>query len=136
MLHPPAYASIGELLSDALVQWKREVALVEVDRRRVTHTWTYRDTKREVVRVTRWLASLEIAPGARVAILMSNQSRWLVAACALFARGLVLVPIDYKLSESEQRALLAHAEPSVLVVEYPLAKRFSRPPSAFAGGAS
>ena len=129
MLHPPAYASLGELLSDALVQWKREVALVEMDRLRLTHVWTYRDTRREVVRVTRWLASLELAPGTRVAILMSNQSRWLVAACALFARGLVLVPIDYKLSESEQRALLAHAEPTLLVVEHPLAKRFSQPPS-------
>jgi len=128
MLHPPAYASLGELLSDALVQWKRETALVEMDRKRLTHAWTYRETKIEVMRVARWLASLELAAGARVAILMSNQSRWLVAACALFRRGLVLVPIDYKLSESEQLALLAHAEPSVLVIEQPLLKRFSKAP--------
>lgn len=128
MLHPPAYASLGELLSDALVQWKRETALVEMDRKRVTHAWTYRETKSEVMRVARWLASLDLAPGARVAILMSNQSRWLVAACALFRRGLVLVPIDYKLSESEQLALLAHAEPSVLVIERPLFERFKKSP--------
>ncbi len=129
MLHPPAYASLGELLSDALVQWKRETALVEMDRLRLTHAWTYRETKVEVMRVARWLAQLDLAPGTRVAILMSNQSRWLVAACALFRRGLVLVPIDYKLSESEQLALLAHAEVSVLVVEHALAKRFGKAPS-------
>ncbi|MFO0681279.1 MAG: AMP-binding protein [Sandaracinus sp.] len=128
MIHPPAYASLGELLSDALVQWKRETALVEMDRKKLTHAWTYRETKAEVMRVARWLASLELAPGDRVAILMSNQSRWLVAACALFRRGLVLVPIDYKLSESEQLALLAHAEPSVLVVEQPLFRRFAKAP--------
>lgn len=128
-LHPPAYASLGELLSDALVQWKRETALVEMDRKRLTHAWTYRETKAEVMRVARWLAKLELAPGARVAILMSNQSRWLVAACALFRRGLVLVPVDYKLSAPEQLALLAHAEPSVLIVEEPMLRRFSaRPP--------
>jgi long-chain acyl-CoA synthetase len=129
MLHPPAYASLGELLSDALVQWKREVALVEMDRKRTTHAWTYLETKHEVTRVARWLASLELAPGERVAILMSNQSRWLVAACAIFQRGLVLVPIDYKLSATEQLALLAHSQATALVVEQPLAKRFAaRPP--------
>lgn len=122
-LHPPAYASLGELLSDALVQWKREIALVEMDRKRLVHAWTYREAKVEVMRVARWLASLELAPGARVAILMSNQSRWLVAACALFRRGLVLVPIDYKLSSSEQLALITHAEASVLVTEQSLLER-------------
>ncbi len=128
MIHPPAYGSLGELLSDALVQWKRETALVEMDRKKLTHAWTYRETKIEVMRVARWLAALELAPGARVAIVMSNQSRWLVAACALFRRGLVLVPIDYKLSESEQLALLTHAEPSVLVIEQPLLRRFAKAP--------
>ena len=123
MLHPPAYASLGELLSDALIQWKRETALVEMDRKRLTHAWTYRETKAEVMRVATWLAALELAPGARVAILMSNQSRWLVAACALFRNGLVLVPIDYKLSAAEQLALIVHSEASVLVVEQPLLER-------------
>jgi long-chain acyl-CoA synthetase len=128
VLHPPAYASLGELLSDALVQWKRETALVEMDRKRLTHAWTYRETAREVARVASWLASLELVPGDRVAILMSNQSRWLVAACALFRRGCVLVPIDYKLSESEQHALLAHAAPRVLVTEHPMLRRFAKAP--------
>jgi long-chain acyl-CoA synthetase len=125
MLHPPAYASLGELLRDALVQWKREVALVEMDRKRVTHELTYLDVKREVARVCRLFVDLELAPGDRVGIVMSNQSRWLIAACALFQRGLTLVPIDYKLSAEEQLALVRHSGPRALVIEHPLLARLS-----------
>ncbi len=125
MLHPPAYASLGELLSDALVQWKREVALVETDRKRVTHELTYREVRHEVARVARLFVDLELQPGDRVAIVMTNQSRWLIAACALFHRGLTLVPIDYKLSADEQLALIRHAGPRVLVIEHPLFVRLS-----------
>jgi long-chain acyl-CoA synthetase len=125
VLHPPAYTSLGELLADALVQWKREVALVEMDRKRVTHELTYQDVKREVARVARLFVDLELAPGDRVAIVMSNQSRWLIAACALFHRGLTLVPIDYKLSADEQLALVRHAGPRVVVIEHPLLSRLA-----------
>ena len=34
MLEPAAYSSLGELLADALVQWKTETALLELDRAR------------------------------------------------------------------------------------------------------
>ncbi len=145
MLAADTYASLGELLSDALVQWKREVALLEIDRKKVRRELTYLDALREVSRVAAFLA--EVLPetgsapasgpalppaieirGPRVAILLGNQSRWLLAACAAFRLGAVLVPIDYKLAASEQLELLEHSGADLLVTELPLWKRFAEAP--------
>ena len=51
---------------------------------------------------------------------MTNQSKWLISAYAIFYVGGVLVPLDYKLSPAEQLGLLAHSKSRVLIVEYPL----------------
>ena len=40
----------------------------------------------------------------RAAIIMTNQSKWLIAAYAIFFSGGVLVPLDYKLTADEQLA--------------------------------
>ncbi|MEQ9072566.1 MAG: AMP-binding protein [Sandaracinaceae bacterium] len=124
MIDPTRYGSLGELLADALVTFKTETALIEVDRKKESHRLTYLDTKREVDRVTRFLAASGVGAGDRVAIVMSNQSRWLIAACAVFARGGVLVPLDYKLSATEQEALMAHCRPAALITEHGMARRF------------
>ena len=124
MIDPTRYGSLGELLADALVTFKTETALIEVDRKKESHRLTYLDTKREVDRVTRFLAASGVGAGDRVAIVMSNQSRWLIAACAVFARGGVLVPLDYKLSAAEQEALMAHCRPAALITEHGMARRF------------
>lgn len=129
MIEPDAYSCLGELLRDALVQWKSELALIEVDRNTEKRALTYRDVKREVVPVARWLADRGIGPGDRVAIIMSNQSRWLIAAIALFSRGATLVPLDHKLSGDEQVALLTHSGARVLVTEHPLLRRMPELPS-------
>ena len=127
MIRPEGYESLGELLSDALIQWKSETALVELDRKVETHRWTYLDVRREVAKVSAWLDARGIRPGERVGIVMTNQSRWLVGATAIFHRGAVLVPIDYKLSESEQRALLEHAGARALLTEVGYFRRFKGP---------
>jgi long-chain acyl-CoA synthetase len=124
MIDPARYASLGELLTDALVQFKTETALIEVDRKRETKRLTYLDVKREVARVTATLAEAGIGPDDRVAIVMSNQARWLIAAIAIFHRGAVLVPLDYKLTAPEQAALLAHCRPKGLVTEHGILRRF------------
>ena len=49
---------------------------------------------------------------------MTNQSKWLISAYAIFFCGGVLVPLDYKLTPSEQLQLLAHSKAEFLVVEY------------------
>ena len=124
MMDPTRYASLGELLADALVQFKSETALIEVDRKKEKHRLSYLDFKREAAKVARCLDARGVGPGDRVAVLMSNQSRWLLGAYAIFHRGAVLVPLDYKLTAPEQAALLAHCEPKALLTEHALLRRF------------
>ncbi|MCB9594591.1 MAG: AMP-binding protein [Sandaracinaceae bacterium] len=126
MLDPTRYESLGELLWDALLTFKTETALIEVDRKKETRRLTYLETKREVARVARWLADQGVGADDRVAMLLSNQSRWLICAAAAFHRGAVLVPLDYKLGADEQAALLAHAKPKVLVSEVGMLRRLEK----------
>jgi long-chain acyl-CoA synthetase len=51
---------------------------------------------------------------------MTNQSKWLISAYAIFFCGGVLVPLDYKLTAAEELQLLAHSKAEFLVVEYHL----------------
>jgi long-chain acyl-CoA synthetase len=118
-----SYASIGEVLWDATVQFKRRTALIEASRKRESGRWTFlafqRLTRHEACR----LQELGVQADTRVAILMSNQSKWLMTATATFWRGGVVVPLDYKLGVAEQQALIAHAKPHVVVVEYGVWRR-------------
>jgi len=51
---------------------------------------------------------------------MTNQSKWLISAYAIFYSGGILVPLDYKLTPEEQWQLLKHSSVSVLITEYPI----------------
>ncbi|MFT6144923.1 MAG: long-chain acyl-CoA synthetase [Myxococcota bacterium] len=129
MIHPDPYDHLGDLLADALVQFKRETALIELNRERISETLTYTDVKQQTTALTQRMAEAGVGPGDRVAIVMSNQSRWLMTACAVFFRGAVLVPLDYKLSAREQAALLEHSRPKLLVTEWGFLKRFNTRPT-------
>ncbi len=124
MIAPERYDSLGELLTDALLTYKSEIALVEASRKKEKSAYTYNDFRREAMKVARLLEDAGIGAGDRVAILMSNQPRWLISAYAAMYRGAILVPLDYKLETDDQAALLAHAKPKALFVEYPLWRRF------------
>ena len=120
MLDATRYTSVGAMLRDALVQFKTHLAFTELDRKRVVHRLTYLDVLRAVERLARRFEDAGIGAGDRVAIVMTNQARWPIAATAAFFRGAIVVPIDYKLTPPERQALLAHAKPKALVTEYPL----------------
>jgi len=124
-----SYDSLGELLRDSCVQFKSNTALVEASRKREAGRWTFLDFKRAAEPVAARLQGLGIGASDRVAVLMSNQSKWLMTAYAAFYRGAVLVPLDYKLEAEEQEALISHARPSLVVVEYALFRRFERIPA-------
>ena len=49
---------------------------------------------------------------------MTNQSKWLISAYAIFHCGGVLVPLDYKLSAPEHAQLLAHCRARWLIAEH------------------
>lgn len=122
-LWPDSYASLGDLLADAFVQFKSETALIEASRKAEKRRYSYLDAWKATRPMGAFLQASGLGPGDRTAILMSNQPRWLLGAAAALIRGLTLVPLDYKLSGPEQASLLTHAKPQVLLVEYGLWRR-------------
>src|SRR5947209_2293678 len=118
MLDLTKYSSLGAALRDALERWPNETCLIESDRDREKLRLTYSDFKDLALPLARALQDVDLKSGERAAIIMTNQSKWLVSAYAIFYAGGVLVPLDYKLTAAEQLALLAHSKAKFLVVEY------------------
>ncbi len=120
MLDLNRYDSLGAALRDALERWPEETCLIEADRDRERCRLTYRQFKQAALPLASALERSGFAAGDRASIIMTNQSKWLISAYAVFHSGGVLVPLDYKLTAPEQLQLLAHSKARVLVVEYPL----------------
>ncbi|MBV9886792.1 MAG: AMP-binding protein [Acidobacteria bacterium] len=120
MLDLEKYQSIGEALKDALNQFADETCLIEADREREKERLTYREFQQRGNAVARALQDMGFRPDDRAAIIMTNQSKWLISAYAIFFCGGVLVPLDYKLTPEEQWQLLAHSGAIVLITEYPV----------------
>src|SRR6202050_51350 len=112
------YSCLGAALRDALDRFSAETCLIEADRDREKTRLTYSDFKEISLPLARALEDAEFDAGDRAAILMTNQSKWLISAYAIFYGGGVLVPLDYKLTAAEHLQLLAHSKAKVLVVEY------------------
>jgi long-chain acyl-CoA synthetase len=118
MLDLTQYTCLGAALRDALERWPNETCLIEADRDREKLRLTYSDFKDTALPLVRALQDVDLKSGDRAAIIMTNQSKWLVSAYAIFYAGGVLVPLDYKLSAAEHLQLLAHSKAKFLVVEY------------------
>ncbi|MGH9713904.1 MAG: AMP-binding protein [Candidatus Acidiferrales bacterium] len=120
MLHLRKYQSLGEALRAALELWPDEICLIEADRERENVRMTYREFQHAALPLARALQEAGLRSGTRAAIIMTNQSKWLISAYAIFFCGGVLVPLDYKLTAAEQLQLLAHSKAEFLIVEYHL----------------
>ncbi|MBI4468846.1 MAG: AMP-binding protein [Acidobacteria bacterium] len=120
MLDLRRYASLGSALRDALERWSDEICLVEADRDREPQRLTYRQFRERAFPLCRFMQERGFGDGDRAAVLMTNQSKWLISAYAILHRGGVIVPLDYKLSAVEQAQLLAHGRAKWLIVEYHL----------------
>ena len=120
MLDLNEYQSLGEALRAAIERWPDEICLIEADRARENARLTYRQFGEAALPLARALQSAGLRSGTRAAIIMTNQSKWLISAYAIFFCGGVLVPLDYKLTAQEQLRLLAHSKAEFLVVEYHL----------------
>ena len=128
MLELSKYASLGAALRDALDRWPNETCLIEADRDREKTRLTYSDFKEMARPLCRALEDAELKAGDRAAIIMTNQSKWLVSAYAIFFCGGVLVPLDYKLTAVEHLQLLAHSQARFLIVEYYLWRAITQSP--------
>jgi long-chain acyl-CoA synthetase len=125
MLDLSKYQSIGEALTDALNQFADEVCLIEADREREKERLTYREFKKRALPLAKALQEAGFASGDLASIIMTNQSKWLISAYAIFSSGGVLVPLDYKLTPDEQWQLLKHSGACVLITEYAIWRQLS-----------
>jgi len=128
MLDLQKYSCLGAALRDALDRFAGETCLIEADREREKTRLTYSDFKEIATPLARALEDADFDPGDRAAIIMTNQSKWLISAYAIFYCGGVLVPLDYKLTAAEHLQLLAHSKSKVLIVEYHLWRAIMQSP--------
>ncbi len=101
MLDLRKYDSVGAALRDALDRWPNEVCLIESDRDREKARLTYKQFKETAEPLAAALEARSFHEGDRAAIIMTNQSKWLISAYAIFYAGGILVPLDYKLTARE-----------------------------------
>jgi long-chain acyl-CoA synthetase len=120
MLDLRQFNSLGEALRAALDRWPNEICLIEADRDRENARLTYRQFKEQALPLASVLQNAGLRDSTRAAIIMTNQSKWLISAYTIFFCGGVLVPLDYKLTAAEQLQLLAHSRAEFLVIEYHL----------------
>ena len=128
MLDLHQYASLGAALTAALDRWPNETCLIEADRDREKVRLTYSDFKEMARPLCRALEDADFKAGDRAAIIMTNQSKWLISAYSIFFCGGVLVPLDYKLTAAEHLQLLAHSKARFLMVEYYLWRAITQSP--------
>ena len=123
------HMNIASALDKACMRFGHLTALIEMDRDQETQRITYASLSQQAEEVKQHLG---LQPGERMAIIMQNQSKWIIGALAAFRLGAILVPIDYKLSALEQASLLIHAKPTLLLTEkhqwHPLKEMISAPP--------
>ncbi|MGH2569903.1 MAG: AMP-binding protein, partial [bacterium] len=119
-------SSLGDALESAFARWSGETCLVEADRDRENARLTYAELAERARCLDAFLRARGFAAGGRAAIVMTNQSKWHIAACAIFRAGGVLVPLDCKLEAAEHLRLVAHCRAQVLVVEHFLWSAMSR----------
>ncbi len=93
----------------AAQKWDHHLALIEADRERENCRLTYSQFEQAALPIVQALQEAGFESEHRAAIIMSNQSKWLIAAYSLFYAGGVLVPLDFKLTPAEHLQLLAHA---------------------------
>jgi long-chain acyl-CoA synthetase len=129
MLDLQQYDCLGAALRDALDRWPNETCLIEADREKEKARLTYRQFKDAAFPLAGALQDSGFSVEGRAAIIMTNQSKWLISAYAVFYCGGVLVPLDYKLSPEEQLQLLAHSQSRILITEFPIWRLLTQSPA-------
>jgi long-chain acyl-CoA synthetase len=125
MLNLTKYSSIGAALKDAMDRFGAETCLIEADRDRENERLSYGEFNARALPLARAMQDAGFAIGDRASIIMTNQSKWLISAFAIFYDGGVLVPLDYKLTPAEQWQLLQHSGAKILITEYPIWRQLS-----------
>ena len=128
MLDLTKYSSIGAALKDAVAKFATETCLIEADREREKDRLTYAEFGKRALPLARAMQDAGFFVAGRASIIMTNQSKWLISAYAIFYSGGVLVPLDYKLTPAEHWQLLRHSGTKILITEYPIWRQLSAHP--------
>ena len=128
MLDLAKYSSVGAALKDAMERFADEVCLIEADREREKDRLTYREFNARALPLAKAIQDAGFSAADRASIIMTNQSKWLISAFAVFYSGGVLVPLDYKLTPAEHWQLLQHSGAKVLITEYPIWRQLASSP--------
>ena len=78
MLDFQKYSCLGAALRDALDRYSGETCLIEADREREKTRLAYSDFKEMASPLARALEDADFDAGDQAAILMTNQSKWLI----------------------------------------------------------
>src|SRR5882757_425328 len=97
-------------LDHAAQNHPQRLALISGDRR-----LTFSDLLDRVQRIASLLATLGLQTGDRVAVLLPNQGEYLETVYACAWLGLVVVPLNTRLSVAEIDLILADAQPRALI---------------------
>ena len=129
MLNLANYSCVGAALKGAMQLFAGETCLIESDREREKDRLTYAEFNRRALPLARALEDAGFSVAERASIIMTNQSKWLISAYAIFHSGGVLVPLDYKLTPAEHWQLLKHSGAKILITEYPIWRQLSASPA-------
>ena len=128
MTYPPN-ATAASLVREAAARVPDRAALVAADGRQVT----YAELATSGDRLGNALLTLGLAPGDRVAAWMEDSPEYMQLYVACAFAGLVVVPINARLTPHEATSILEDAEPRVLVYSAGVAERVEDLGSALAG---
>lgn len=104
--------TIGDLVERASRRYADRIAVVDGDRQ-----LTFREVDERSNRLANALLGHEIAPGSRVALLMTNRLEFVEADFGIAKAGMVKAPMNPRLADEERRYILANCTAEVLLTE-------------------
>ena len=118
--------TIGDFLDRAAFVYGDRVAVVdEADGPGSFGTLTYAQMQARARGMARTLETMDIGPGARVAIVSPNSARFLISYFGVSAYGRVLVPINFRLNADEVGYIVEHSGARVVLIDPELDQQLS-----------
>ncbi|MFL5843480.1 MAG: class I adenylate-forming enzyme family protein [Solirubrobacteraceae bacterium] len=114
MTQPAGLNLTGSMVPDLIGHATRrfpEKAAVDLD----GHTLTFAEVSHRASLLAGALRDRGIGEGQRVATLMLNELEWLEIRVGAQRAGVILVPLNYRLSEGELAAMIEDCEPALLI---------------------
>jgi acyl-CoA synthetase (AMP-forming)/AMP-acid ligase II len=111
--------TVSDFLDRALTGFPDSVAIVDEPEQPAppVPTTTYREFARRVRAWQAGLDALDVAPGARVAVVSHNSARLMELLHAVPGTGRICVPINFRLRPNEVQFIVDHSEADVLFVD-------------------